>query len=84
MLLATVPSGAVAQEPGRIRIEVRAGGGGKSATVVAAGTSYLTDTAGAVLALAPAGDVQVTVAHEGFVPVIVSATVGVVRPALAD
>ncbi len=87
-LLATVTSAAAAQEPGRVRVEVRAGTDAVAgATVVVAGTTHVTDVAGMALASAPAGTVQVTVVREGFVPVTVLVTVApgeerVVRVAL--
>ena len=75
LLLVAAPAGAGGQEPGRIRVEVRAGADPVAgATVVAAGTTQVTDAAGVALVQAPAGVVQVTVAYEGFVPVTVSVT----------
>ena len=75
MLLAAASVGAAGQEPGRVRVEVRAGGDAVAgATVVVEGTSEVTDAAGVALVPAPAGVVQVTVAHEGFVPITVPVT----------
>ena len=75
VLLAALSVGAAGQEPGRIRVEVRAGADAVAgATVVVAGTPQVTDAAGVALVRAPAGVVQVTVAHEGFVPVTVPVT----------
>ena len=75
VLLAAVSVGAAGQEPGRVRVEVRAGGDAVAgATVVVEGTSEVTDAAGVALVPAPAGVVQVTVAHEGFVPITVPVT----------
>ena len=75
VLLAALSVGAAGQEPGRIRVEVRAGGEAVAgATVVVAKTTQVTDAAGVALAPAPAGVVQVRVAHEGFVPVTVPVT----------
>ena len=77
VLLAALSAGAAGQEPGRIRVEVRAGGEVVAgATVVVAETSQLTDAAGVALVPAPAGVVHVTVVHEGFVPVTVPVTLG--------
>ena len=74
-LLAAASLGAAAQEPGRVRVEVRAGGDAAAgATVVAAGTTRVTDAGGVALVPAPPGVVQVTVLHEGFVPVTVAVT----------
>ena len=76
MLLAAVSVGAAGQEPGRVRVAVRAGGDAAAgATVVAAGTTRVTDADGIALVRAPAGVVQVTVVQEGFVPVTVAVTV---------
>ena len=75
VLLAAASVGAAGQEPGRIRVEVQAGGDAVAgATVVVAGTTQVTDAAGVAVVPAPAGTVQVTVAHEGFVPVTVAVT----------
>ena len=75
VLLVAVSVGAAGQEPGRIRVEVRVGADPVSgATVVAAGTTQVTDAAGVALVQAPAGVVQVTVAYEGFAPVTVPVT----------
>ena len=80
VLLAASSAGAAGQEPagrasGRVRVEVRAGGAALAgATVVVAGAAHETDAAGVALAPAPAGVVQVTAAHEGFVPVTVPVT----------
>ena len=75
VLLAAASVGAAGQEPGRVRVEVRAGGDAVAgATVVVEGTSEVTDAAGVALVPAPAGVVQVTVAHEGFVPITVPVT----------
>ncbi len=75
LLLAALSAGAAGQEPGRIRVEVRAGGEAVAgATVVVAETSQLTDADGVALVPAPAGVVQVTVVHEGYVPVTVPVT----------
>ena len=72
MLLVAVSVGAAGQQPGRVRVEVRAGAEVVAgATVVVAGTTEVTDAAGIALVQAPAGTVQVSVAHEGFVPVTV-------------
>ena len=74
-LLAVASAAAAGQEPGRIRVEVRAGADSVAgATVVVAGMTQLTDADGVVLASAPAGTVQVTVVREGFVPVTVPVT----------
>ena len=71
-LLAALSAGAAGQEPARIRVEVRAGADAVAgATVVAAGTTWVTDADGVALVRAPAGVVRVTVVHEGFVPVTV-------------
>ena len=76
VLLAAVSVEAAGQEPGRIRIEVRAGTDAVAeATVVVAGTTRETDSAGVALVRAPAGVVQVTVAGAGFVPVTVRVAV---------
>ena len=76
LLLAAASVGATAQEPGRIRVEVRAGGDAVAgATVVVAETTLATDANGVALVPAPAGEVQITVAHEGFVPVTVPVAV---------
>ena len=75
VLLAAASVGAAGQEPGRIRVEVQAGGDAVAgATVVVAGTTQVTDAAGVAVVPAPAGTVQVTVVHEGFVPVTVAVT----------
>ena len=75
VLLAAMSVGAAGQEPGRIRVEVQAGGDAVAgATVVVAGTTQVTDAAGVAVVPAPAGTVQVTVVHEGFVPVTVAVT----------
>ena len=74
-LLAAASLGAAGQAPGRIRVEVRAGADAVAgATVIAAGTSRVTDPAGVALVPAPPGGVQVTVVHEGFLPVTVPVT----------
>ena len=76
MLLAAVSVGAAGQEPGRVRVAVRAGGDAAAgATVVAAGTTRVTDADGIALVPARAGVVQVKVVQEGFVPVTVAVTV---------
>ena len=73
LLLAATPVDAAAEETGRIRVEVRAGGDAiAGATVAVAGTSHTTDAAGIALVPAPAGTVEVTVEHEGFAPAIVT------------
>ena len=75
VLLAAMSVGAAGQEPGRIRVEVQAGGDAVAgATVVVAGTTQVTDAAGVAVVPAPVGTVQVTVVHEGFVPVTVAVT----------
>ena len=75
-LLVAASAGVAAQEPGRIRVEVRAGGSAVAgATVVVAGTTHETDAAGVTRVQAPAGVVQVTAVHEGFLPLTVSVTV---------
>ena len=75
VLLVAVSVGAAGQEPGRIRVEVLAGADAVvGAAVVVAGTPQVTDPAGVALVPAPAGEVQVTVVQEGFVPVTVSVT----------
>ncbi|MCY4511324.1 MAG: TonB-dependent receptor plug domain-containing protein, partial [Acidobacteria bacterium] len=87
-VLLAAPAGAAGQEPGRVRVEVRAGADAVAgATVVVAGTTHVTDASGIAIAPAPAGQVQVTVVREGFVPVTVLVTVApgeerVVRVAL--
>lgn len=74
-LLAALSAGAAGQEPARIRVEVRAGADAVAgATVVAAGTTGVTDAEGVALVRAPAGVVRVTVVHAGFVPVTVPVT----------
>ena len=71
-LLVATAVGVAAQEPGRVRVEVRAAGDPVAgATVVVAGAAAVTDADGVVLAPAPTGEVQVTVVHAGFVPVTV-------------
>ena len=76
VLLAALSAGAAGQEPGRIRVEVRAGGDAVAGvTVVVAGTTQVTDAGGVAVVPAPVGTVQVTVVHEGFVPVTVAVTV---------
>ena len=88
VLIAAAPAGAAGREPGRVRVEVRAGADAVAgATVVVAGTTHVTDASGIAIAPAPAGQVQVTVVREGFVPVTVLVTVApgeerVVRVAL--
>ena len=87
VLLAAVPVGAAGQEPGRVRVEVRAGGvAAAGATVVVAGTIRVTDADGIALAPAPAGVVQIMVVHAGFVPVTVPVTLagGVERVVRVD
>ena len=75
VLLAALSAGAAGQEPGRIRVEVRAGGAAVAgATVVVAGTTQVTDAGGVAVVPAPVGTVQITVAHEGFVQVTVAVT----------
>ena len=76
VLFAAVSPGAAGQEPGRVRVEVRAGAEAVAgAAVVVAGTTEATDAAGVALVPAPAGVVvQVTVVREGFVPVTVPVT----------
>ena len=75
VLLAALSVGAAGQEPGRVRVEVRAGAAPVAgAEVVAAGTTQTTDAGGVALVPVPAGRVQVTVVREGFVPVTVSVT----------
>ena len=67
LLLSATPVDAVAQETGRLRVEVRAGGEAVAgATVAVAGTTQVTDADGVALVPAPAGPVEVTVEHEGF------------------
>ena len=69
-LLAALAVGAAGQEPGRIRVEVLAGGDPLAgATVVVAGATRTTDATGVAILPAPPGLVRVTVVHEGFVPV---------------
>ena len=76
LVLLAASIGVAAQEPVRVRVEVRAGGDPVAgATVVVVGTTYVTDAAGSAVAPAPAGTVQVTVVQEGFVPVTVPVTV---------
>ncbi len=89
VLLAALSVGVAAgQEPGRIRVEVRAGADAVAgAAVVVAGTTQTTDATGVALVPAPAGTVEVRVVREGFVPVTVSLTLAageerVVRVAL--
>ena len=89
VLLAALSVGVAAgQEPGRIRVEVRAGADAVAgAAVVVAGTTQTTDATGVALVPAPAGTVGVRVVREGFVPVTVSLTLAageerVVRVAL--
>ena len=73
LLLAPVPVDGAAQETGRLRVEVRAGGEAVAgAIVVVAETTQVTDAAGIALVPAPAGTVEVTVEHEGFAPAIVT------------
>ena len=73
VLLAMLSLGAGGQEADPIRVEVRAGGRPiAGAAVVVAGTTGVTDAAGVAVLPGPAGAAQVTVAHEGFVPVTVS------------
>ena len=68
--MATLSVVAAAQEPKRIRVEVRAGGEAVAgAEVVVEGASQVTDAAGVALVSAPAGAAQVTVVQEGFVSV---------------
>ncbi len=75
VLIAAAPAGAAGQTPGRLRVEVRAGADAVAgAAVVVPGTTQATDAAGVALVPAPAGQVQVTVVREGFVPVTVSVT----------
>ncbi len=75
VLLVAVSVGAAGQEPGRIRVEVRAGADAVAgAAVVVGGTTQVTDAAGVALVPAPAGVVQVTVVLEGFVPVTLPVT----------
>ena len=75
VLLAALSVGAAGQEPGRVRVEVRAGADPVAgAEVVAAGTTQTTDAGGVALVPVPAGRVQVAVVREGFVPVTVSVT----------
>ncbi|MYD69677.1 MAG: TonB-dependent receptor [Acidobacteria bacterium] len=74
-LLAGLSMGAAGQEPGRVRVEVRAGGEPVAgATVVVASVTQVTDEGGIAVVPAAAGLVQVTVVHEGFVPVTVPVT----------
>ena len=76
LLLAAASMGAGGQEPGQIRVEVRAGTDAVAgATVVVDGMTQLSDDAGVALLRAPAGATQVTVVQEGFIPVNVSVTV---------
>ena len=73
LLLSATPVDAAAQETGRLRVEVRAVGEAVAgATVAVAGATQVTDAAGVALVSAPAGTVEVTVEHEGFVPVTVA------------
>ena len=73
LLLSATPVDAAAQETGRLRVEVRAVGEAVAgATVAVAGTTQVTDATGVALVSAPAGTVEVTVEHEGFVPVTVA------------
>ena len=72
LLLSATPVDAVAQETGRLRVEVRAVGEAVAgATVAVAGATQVTDATGVALVPAPAGAVEVTVRHEGFAPVTV-------------
>ena len=73
LLLAPTQVDGAAQETGRLRVEVRAGGEAVAgAIVVVAETTQVTDAAGIALVPAPAGTVEVTVEHEGFAPAIVT------------
>ena len=75
VLLATAPVAAAGQEPGRIRVEVLADGDPiAGATVVVAGVTQITKADGVAVVPAEAGLVQVTVVHEGFMPVTVPVT----------
>ena len=72
-VLATLSVVAAAQEPERIRVEVRAGGEAVAgAEVVVEGASQVTDAAGVALVSAPRGAAQVTVVRQGFVSVTVT------------
>ena len=75
VLLAAVAAAAAGQEPGRIRVEVRAGADAVAgAAVVVGGTTQVTDAAGVAVVGTQAGVVQITVMREGFVPVNVRVT----------
>ena len=75
VLFAAVSAGAAGQEPGRVRVEARAGTDAVAgAVVVVAGTTRVTDAAGVAVVPAPAGEVQVTVARDGFAAVTVPVT----------
>ena len=76
VLLAAMAVAAAGQEPGRIRVEVRADGDAVAgATVVVDGSSQVTDATGVALVQAPAGVVEITVVQEGFIPVTVPVAV---------
>ena len=76
-VLATLFVVAAAQQPERIRVEVRAGGEAVAgAEVVVEGASRVTDAAGVALVPAPAGAAQVTVVQEGFVSVTMTVPAG--------
>ena len=76
VLLAMLSAGAAGREPGRLRIEVRAGGEPVAgATLVVAEAAATTDEAGVAVVAAPAGPVRVTVVREGFLPVTLPVTV---------
>ena len=72
LALAAPPLDSAAQETGRLRVEVRAGGDAiAGATVAVASATQVTDDDGVARVPAPAGTVEVTVRHEGFAPVTV-------------
>ena len=64
------------EQDGRVRLEVRATADPVAgAEVVANGATHLTDEHGVVVLVVPAGNVQVTVVQEGFIPITVSVDV---------
>ncbi len=64
------------EQDGRVRLEVRTGADPVAdAEVVANGATQLTDEHGVVVLVVAAGNVQVTVVREGFIPITVSVAV---------
>ena len=64
------------EQDGRVRLEVRATADPVAgAEVVANGATHMTDEHGVVVLVVPAGNVQVTVVQEGFIPITVSVDV---------